>query len=168
MWDSLRTLAPIVAVFALLIGLMMWAFEGLIDRRNNPNLNIATGAQGPQQVVLKRNPYGQYVAPGSINGRSVTFLVDTGADHVAVPADIADSLGLERGQAIQVITAGGVATAYRTKIERITLGGIQFQNIRGSIVPAMRDQEILLGMTFLRHVDFQKKGNELIIEAATP
>ena len=107
------------------------------------------------------------MAPGSINGRSVSFLVDTGADHVAVPANIADRLGLKRGPAMQVITAGGVATAYRTQIDRITLGGIQFRNVRGSIVPAMGDQAILLGMTFLKHVDFQKKGDELIIESAT-
>jgi len=117
--------------------------------------------------VLERNPAGRYVAPGTINGREVTFLVDTGADHVAVPSGVADDVGLERGRRIRVGTAGGTAAAYTTRIDRITLGGIRLRDIRGSITPTMGGESVLLGMTFLRHVDFSQKGDRLIIEPST-
>ena len=165
MWEPIRILAPIIAAFVLLMAVLMWAFGGLLNQRNNPNAALISGDGAPQRVVLERNPFGQYLAPGSINGGAVTFLVDTGADHVAIPANVAETLNLKRGRSIQVITAGGLATAYRTHIDRISLGGISFEGVEGSINPAMHGQEILLGMSFLRHVDFQKTGDQLIIEA---
>jgi len=165
--ESLRALGPVAAVFALLIGLMTWGFDAFLTHRNNPNLGMATGPEAPQRVVLERNPAGRYLAPGTINGRQVTFLVDTGADHVAVPAGVAQDVGLERGQPIRIGTAGGAAVAYTTRIDRITLGGIRLRDVRGSITPTMGGDAVLLGMTFLRHVDFSKRGERLIIEPAT-
>jgi aspartyl protease family protein len=162
--ESLRTMTPMVVVFALLIGLMTWGFDALLERRDNPNLALVAGAGAPTTVVLKRNRAGRYVAPGRINGYDVTFLVDTGADHVAVPMDVARRIGLPRGQKVPVGTAGGVTTAYTTRLDTLTLGGLELRDVRGSITPAMTGDEVLLGMSFLRYVDFSKKGDLLIIE----
>lgn len=157
-----------LVVFAALLVLMYWGFDALLEKRKHPNLSLATDAGATARVVLKRNRAGRYVAPGTINGQAVTFLVDTGADDVAVPARVAERVGLERGTPIQVITAGGRARAYLTQIDSVTLGGIRLRYVEGSINPAMKGDFVLLGMTFLRHVDFSQRGDELIIEPPSP
>ena len=159
----LRTLLPVVAAFALLLGLMWLAFGALLERRDNPNRDIATGPGAPTRVVLEAGPGGHYVVPGTINGRSVAFLVDTGASHVAVPAGLADDLDLERGPEIRVVTAAGTTTAYHTRIERIAVGGIVMRDVRGSINPSMGGDRVLLGMTFLRELDFRQQEGRLIL-----
>tara|TARA_R110002111_G_scaffold117054_4_gene178886 strand:+ start:202 stop:684 length:483 start_codon:yes stop_codon:yes gene_type:complete len=158
---------PLLLSFVAILALMTFGFNAVIERRNNPNQAIASGPQGPQRVVLARNGNRQYVVPGLINAQQVTFLIDTGADSVAIPAATAERLGLERGMAIQALTAAGPTVAYATHLERISIGGIELRDIDGVIIPAAGDTEILLGMSFLRHLDFQKKGDELILEAGS-
>ena len=92
MAGPLRTLAPVAAAFALLLALMWVVFSTLLEQRHNPNHGLVTGAGGPERVVLEPGPGGHYSVPGTINGRAVTFLVDTGASHVAVPAGVASGL----------------------------------------------------------------------------
>ncbi len=164
MTDGTRALVPIAATFALLFAVLYWALGGLIDRRQNPNEGLEAGAGAPQRVELAVNPSGQYIVPGEINGARVEFLVDTGASHVAVPAGLAESLGLERGPEMHVQTASGTARAYHTTIERITVGGIERRNVRGSINPSMPGDHVLLGMTFLRAIDMRQSGDRLILE----
>ena len=162
----MRSMMPVVLVFLGLIALMTVFFEGVIDRRHQPNRTLVVGAEGSQRVSLKRNRLGQYIAPGAINTESVDFLVDTGADSVAVPGDVAERAGLPRGPRVLISTAGGQSTGYQTEIERVALGGIVMQNVPALIVPDMGGQQVLLGMTFLRHVDFRQQGDQLVIEPA--
>ena len=164
MRDALRTLLPVVAAFALLMGLAWLAFGELLAWRNNPNRELRTGPGAPERIVLEPGPGGHYVVPGRINDREVSFLVDTGASHVAVPAGLADELGLARGPEIRVVTASGTATAYHTRIGRIAVGGLELRDVRGSIIPSMEGEDVLLGMTFLRAVDFRQQDGRLILQ----
>ena len=50
-------------------------------------------------TILESNRQHHYVASGTINGRPVTFLLDTGATDVVIPAQLADRLKLRRGLA---------------------------------------------------------------------
>lgn len=156
---------PVVLVFVGLIAVMTLAFEHLVEQRDNPNVSLVAGAGPDGRVVLTRNRFGAYVAPGQINGRDVTFLVDTGASSVAMPESVAQRLGLPRGAAQSSQTAAGVTRSYQTWIDSIVIGGIRVENVRGSILPAMRGDDVLLGMTMLRHVDFSQRGDELVLEA---
>jgi len=162
--EGVRAIMPVAAVFAGLIGLMAWVFDGVLEQRRNPNRDVTVGAAGDERVELEPGPGGQYRAPGRINGQAVTFLIDTGASHVAVPASLAAELGLERGPEIRVRTASGTATAYHTRIDRIELGGLRVDDVRGSINPAMGGDAVLLGMTFLRAVDFSQRDGRLILQ----
>ncbi len=164
MQQATRSLFGVAAVFVALIVIAGWAFGVLIDARDQPNRGIEPGAEGPQRVELERNPAGQYLVPGRINGTEVTFLVDTGATHVAVPAEIAEQAGLERGVEVPVETAGGRTTAWRTTLERVEIGGIRAHGVDGSINPAMPGDYVLLGMTFLRRIEFSLRDDRLILE----
>ncbi len=51
-------------------------------------------------------------------------MIDTGATDVAIPGDMADSLGLKRGMPVTVSTANGNSQGFRTSLDRLQLGDI--------------------------------------------
>lgn len=162
--QATRSLLVVAGAFIALLAAGSWAFGLFVDGQGNPNRDIAAGSGEPTRVELERNRAGQYLVPGRINGEAVDFLVDTGATHVAVPQTTAERLGLERGQEMRVQTAGGVSRAWDTTIDRIRIGGIERRDIRGSIIPDMSEDYVLLGMTFLREIDFAHRNDRLILE----
>jgi aspartyl protease family protein len=164
--EANRSLALVAATFLALLGVMAWGLGLLVDQRNHPNSDVEAAVTGPNEVVLQANPIGQYLVPGEINGERVTFLVDTGATHVAVPAGVAERIGLERGADIAVETAGGRTQAWSTVLDRIVIGGIVQRDVRGTINPAMEGDEVLLGMTFLRGIELRQQNERLILRAA--
>jgi len=155
----------LIAGWIIGLALLSLLFSGIIDRQRNPNQHLTpmSSEDGVREVVLQRNRYGHYVATGTINGKQVEFLLDTGASDVSVPEGIAQQIGLERGQPIIYSTANGNITAYMTRIRDLRLGAIELQDIPASINPYKGDSTILLGMSFLKHLEFTQRGDTLII-----
>ncbi len=153
----------LIGMWILLVALLTMMFGNILQRQYNPNTQLATEPGVSREVSLKRNKYGHYVATGMINGEPVIFMIDTGASDIAVPARVADKLGLERGQKVVYQTAKGPATAYATIITQVSLGDIQLHNVRASINPYMKNEEILLGMSFLKQLEFSQRGNVLTL-----
>lgn len=151
--------------WVLVLGLITWGFQGWLENARNPNRQPAsvTGAGG-SEVRLLRNRYGHYHANGSINAQTVEFMLDTGATAVAVPGQLAQRLGLVRGPAMQVQTANGDATAYATRIDDLRLGDIELHNVRAHISPSMDGDQVLLGMSVLKHLDFSQQGDTLTLK----
>ena len=53
-------------------------------------------------IEIRRGADGRYRWPGTMNGTSVDFLVDTGASGVAIPAELAERLRLQpRSRALE-------------------------------------------------------------------
>jgi len=119
-------------------------------------------SSGAAMVVLEQDRNGHYEAEGQINGRSVTFLVDTGATDVALPESTARALGLDFGPRVQVMTAAGPANAWLTRLDEVVVGGIRRNNVRASITSG-EFNGILLGMSFLKHYSLQQEGGKLVI-----
>ena len=140
-------------------------FSGLLERQYNPNPSVSTAetAGGAREVVLKRNRYGHYVASGAINGQPVTFMLDTGATGVAVPAPVAERLGLARGQRYRAQTANGVAVGYATRLDSVSVGEIELRDVQAGITPGLQMDQVLLGMSFLKHIEFTQRGDKLIL-----
>lgn len=158
----------IYIAWILALGLITWGFQGWLENARNPNRQPAsvTGAGGPE-VHLLRNRYGHYQASGHINDQAVEFMLDTGATAVAVPGRVAQRLGLVRGPAMQVQTANGNATAYATRLDKLRLGDIELRNVRAHISPSMDGDEVLLGMSVLKHLDFSQQGDTLTLKQRT-
>ncbi|MCH8537887.1 MAG: retroviral-like aspartic protease family protein, partial [Alkalimonas sp.] len=91
------------------------------------------------------------------------FMLDTGATTVAVSEQAARRLGLERGQRIQVMTANGIASAWRSQIDELQLGDIHLYQVDASIVPNLSGTEILLGMSALNQLEFNQQANQLTL-----
>jgi aspartyl protease family protein len=155
----------ILGAWLLLILLLTLLFSQWLERQKNPNrtLNVTASEDGKVAVMLKRNRAGHYVASGFINGVAVTFLLDTGATYVAVSSSLADKAGLRRGMTSQSRTANGVVRSWLTKIDQLQLGPIEMRNVRATILPTMPDDEVLLGMSFLKHLTLKQQGGELVI-----
>jgi aspartyl protease family protein len=152
------------AAWLILLVIMYFAFEKLIAARFNPNQDVATVMNaGIAEVVLERNAYGHYVTSGTVNGRPVVFLLDTGATDVAIPDHLAETLGLERGPAIMVRTANGNVPAYRSYLESVGIGDMQRYDVNATILSNMHGNEILLGMSYLKHFELIQRGNTLTI-----
>ncbi len=158
-------LYTVIFLWLVLIGICTFVFTKVIKDKNNPNqqLQIEFNTNGNAEIVLKQNRQGHYVATGQINNKSVEFLVDTGATYVAVPEHIAGYLKLVKAGPFDSVTANGISRSYYTTINSIRLGAIEVRNVPASISTGMTFDEVLLGMSFLRHFDISQQRDQLII-----
>jgi len=154
----------IYIAWILLLVLLTVAFNNYLEQQNNPNQAVSTEwNNNSAEVRLKQNRYGHYVVNGQINHQAVTFLLDTGATLISIPEHIATTLQLERGYPSQSRTANGTITVYGTRLNSVRIGSIELKDIRASINPYMTGDEILLGMSFMRHLEMTQKGKELVL-----
>ncbi len=154
----------IYLAWILFLALLSYAFNQYLERQNNPNQLISTQWQNNQaEIRLKQNPSGHYLANGKINDTTVTFLLDTGATLISIPQQLADKLQLKKGYPSQSRTANGVITVYATRLHSVSIGEIKLHNIRASINPHMHGDEVLLGMSFIKHLEFIQKDRQLIL-----
>jgi aspartyl protease family protein len=154
-----------IAMWVVIMGLLVMFFQSWQEKQHNPHqdLSLNTDADGVRELTLQRNRYGHYVATGSINDVPVVFLLDTGASDVSVPAELAQQIGLQRGRVMVYQTANGSIQVYATRLARVDLGGIVLGKVRASINPNMQGNKVLLGMSFLKHLEFTQRGDTLVI-----
>lgn len=164
--QSPRKMGTRMFILAWLVILLLLAmyFSERLGQQHNPNQTPTSQYHNGQiEVVLHPNRQHHYLVNGQINGREVTFLLDTGATDVAIPGALAKQLGLQRGQRLQIYTANGPAIAYSTRIDRLQIADIRLNDIRASIAPGMNGNLILLGMSALRELEFSQTGDSLIL-----
>lgn len=153
-----------IVAWGILLAFLAFIFSEWEKDKYNPNRDIEYAQSNKaKRVMLKRNNHGHYMASGKVNGKHVVFMLDTGATDVAIPSSLAKELALQQGQEHKVITANGVARAYRTTLNSVTLGNIQLRDVRASISPGMVGDEILLGMSALKQLDFSQSGDTLTL-----
>lgn len=119
--------------------------------------------EGYIEVKLLGNGQGHFVASGQINGQPVEFMLDTGATDVAVPAELADRLGLKRGLPVTLSTANGRSQGYRTHLDRLKLGDIVLQDVRALVAPGLGGEQVLLGMSALKQLEFTQRSGTLLL-----
>lgn len=154
-----------LAMWGLVLVGLTYFFNGWLERQLNPNQQLASRPTdaGGAEVILERNRYGHYVASGRINHHEVVFLLDTGATDISIPAAVARRIGLRHGAAHKAVTANGVIEVHATRLDSVELGAIVLEDVRASINPYMGGGEILLGMSFLRQLDFSQTGDRLTL-----
>jgi aspartyl protease family protein len=110
---------------------------------------------------------GMFESVGTINGRSVRFLVDTGATTVAMNKSQAKQLGIRYridGDPASVSTASGYEKAWRIKLKSVSLGKIKQYNVDAMVIDGKHPGPILLGMSFLDKLKVEKTGNILLLK----
>jgi aspartyl protease family protein len=115
-------------------------------------------------VTLYPGNGGHYFADGTINGRAVHFMVDTGATTIAMNSSVASSLGIEyrkSGQRGYGSTAGGIVRAYGVRLDKVQVGGIVEFNVEASVIEGAGPSDVLLGMSFLQSCDMKRDDDKL-------
>ena len=134
------------------------------QRQHNPNTEVHS-AHGPGfvEVRLVGNHQGHFVVDGAINEQPVHFMLDTGATDVAIPERVARQLDLARGAPVQVSTANGRTEGYRTRLNSVQLGDIRLRDVRAMVVPGLDGDQILLGMSALKQLEFTQRSGTLLL-----
>jgi len=96
----------------------------------------------------------------------IDFLVDTGANMVALSSDQANRIGLNYKDGVRTYatTASGTAPMYLVELDRISLKGIELNNINAGVIEGSYPVIPLLGMTFLSRLNMERKGNMMTLE----
>ena len=114
-------------------------------------------------IEIRRGPDGHYHGPGTINGRSVDFLVDTGATGTAISAALARELDLQSIGRVQSSTAGGPVTGQVVRAAVTLQGGVRAERLRLVALPALAERP-LLGMDVLGRLHWQQRDGVMRID----
>ncbi|AHE97905.1 retropepsin-like aspartic protease family protein [Thioalkalivibrio paradoxus] len=121
----------------------------------------------PELRLLPSSEFGGYRVSGTINGRSVAFVVDTGATLITLSQQQAEQLRLplSGGDPVSVETASGRVTGQRMLLERVQIGGLEQRNVGAVVLPGDHPSTALLGMSFLSRLDIRNEGPTLVLQA---
>lgn len=129
--------------------------------------SISTSYAGGSKptVKLTADGGGHFSTVGSINGRPIKFLVDTGATMVSFSTATAQQFGIDLNRAGQgaVSTAGGVVRSYTVTLDNVKVGNISMNYVEASIVDGLPGDFALLGNSFLSRLQMQREGNVLTL-----
>lgn len=129
------------------------------------NLGGVASEGGGSKIVLTAGPGGHFVTSGSINGRAVRFMVDTGATVVAMSQADAEHIGLKykNGRRGYANTANGQIPIYIVSLDVVRIGDVQVYNVEAMVGP-MPMNTILLGNSFLTRFQMKRENDQLTLE----
>lgn len=122
-------------------------------------------AANGRSIVLSVGAGGHFMASGAINGRSVRFMVDTGATTIALSAAEADRIGLDYrdGQPALMQTAGGNVTGRVLMLSAVTVGEVTLANVSAVVIPAPMPF-VLLGNSFLSRFQMRRENDVMRLD----
>jgi aspartyl protease family protein len=126
----------------------------------------AAGDSGDRRrIVLQAGSNGHFRTLGQINGKTVNFIVDTGASVVSMSVTDADAIGLpyKSGQTVQVSTANGVTVGWRTRLATVRLGSVDIYDVEALVTPAPMPY-VLLGNSYLTRFQMTRTNEQLVLE----
>ncbi len=123
----------------------------------------ASGKAGSVLAIFA-DGQGHHWTTGQVNGKTIRFLIDTGATTVSLPAGFAKIAGIDyqKGQRGFVQTANGPSAAFRVKLDSLTVGDITLYQIDATVLESGLDIA-LLGMSFLSRTDMKRDGANLVL-----
>jgi aspartyl protease family protein len=123
------------------------------------------GSGGGNRIVLPADSRGHFMTQGAINGRAVTFMLDTGATNVAMSAADAQRIGLDysKGQPVQIGTANGTTSGYRLRLQSVRVGDVEVYDI-DAVVSQQSMPFVLLGNSFINRFSMRRDADQMVLE----
>lgn len=128
-------------------------------------VSTETNEEGETAVRVRRRLDGHFAVRASVNGQSMTLMVDTGASSVVLkPAD-AERAGIDLNSlsyTVPVDTANGTAYAAAVRIRTLAVGPLLVRNVDALVARPGSVKENLLGMSFLRRLRSYEFANDYL------
>jgi aspartyl protease family protein len=161
----------IFAALALVAAGMAPRFLAHMDNGNAAVAKVATPEPSTNasssSMTIARGANGHFSVEGTVDGRRMNFLVDTGASVIALREGDAARLGIhpaEREYTARVSTANGVVRAAPIELNRVEIGSLTVRNVAALVLPDEALSENLLGMSFLSQVHWEHRNGRLVLE----
>ena len=122
------------------------------------------GSRG-NKIVMHVGSGGHFLSSGTINGRAVQFMVDTGASVIGLGVSEAERLGLDykKGQEVRMQTANGLSPAWRVKLNSVRIGEVEIYDV-DAVVGTQSMPYVLLGNSFLSRFKMQRDNEQMVLE----
>lgn len=129
------------------------------------SISTAQTSSSKASIKLEADGGGHFLAYGSINGRPMKFLVDTGATSIAFSTAQAQALGinLQQAQRGAVTTASGNVRSYNVVLSNVKVGDISLNLVDAVIIDSMPGDIALLGNSFLSRLEMKREGTVLTL-----
>ena len=165
-----------VALAVLLVAALLLAGEFVSPVHPLRDSAVATPTASPsaapvgrfagEEMVLQRDGTGQFHVDARINGAATRFLVDTGADTIALTVADAEAAGIAvnpNGFVPILRTAAGEGWGTLVTLDRVELGDMELTNVRAIVA---RDLGVsLLGQSVLSRMGrVELSGDRMVIE----
>lgn len=152
-------LAPlgIVLFWSVLMGVFYLAFDHYLKPKE-----AVVSAHG--ELVIARSRDGHFYVPGTVNGQTVRFLVDTGASLVTVGETLAEKARLTEGEPTTFQTANGALRGRVVRGVTVAVGPVTVTNVRVGVgLFGHDDQAALLGQSFLSKFDVLLQKDQMVL-----
>jgi aspartyl protease family protein len=149
-----------------------WLERGSTAPAKQPATKTAAVAapvsSGARIVSIGRDHRGHFQAHGRVDGRQVSFMVDTGASIIALTERDADRLGVRPSRSAftaAIQTANGVVRAAPVTLSSVDVGGLVVRDVKAVVVAGGGLTENLLGLSYLTRLKrFEYSNNKLVLE----
>lgn len=129
---------------------------------------VSVGSRGNgvsgSRIVLMADARGHFIDRGQINGKSMQYMVDTGASTVAIGRADAERMGLPylQGTPVMMRTANGTAQGWKLILDSVRVGDVEVRGLE-AIVASQSMPYVLLGNNLLAHFQMTRQGTEMIL-----
>lgn len=125
----------------------------------------ASPGDGGQRIVLTADGQGHFMSSGLINGKTVQFMVDTGATNVILSEADAKRINLafDKGQRVSVSTANGQVLGHMLRLQSVKVGDVQVYDVPAIVLPQTMPF-VLLGNSFLTRFQMLRQNDQMTLE----
>jgi clan AA aspartic protease (TIGR02281 family) len=110
-------------------------------------------------LVIPQRGSGHYFVNGLVNGKALTFVVDTGASSVVLPRSVAMAAGVYCRDQVLMQTVGGSSSGCAGVVTKLRFGPFQIRDVPVMIAPNLTQP--LLGMNVLQQFRIEQDGGQL-------
>ena len=120
---------------------------------------------GGTRIVLPAGSGGHFMADGSINGRAVRFMLDTGATTIALSAADAGRIGLDyqAGAPVRIHTANGIVQGWRVTLDAVRVGDVEVAGVEAIVAPQPMPY-VLRGNSFIGRFTMRRDSDQMVLE----